>query len=73
VTLKQKIDLIKAILAAVESNLLNATTGALNPFSLEELSLAVEQSIAAITADGVVLPANVQKALAGLVAVLAIV
>jgi hypothetical protein len=73
-TAKQKLDLADTILAAVKTNLLDATTGELKPLpDLGGVSATIQAVMAALIAAGVTIPVEVQKAIDGLVAVLAIV
>lgn len=69
----QKLALVEAIIAAIKTNLV-ATDGTLKPLpDLVGVSGTIESVVAAITASGLVIPPDVQKVIAGLVAVLAIV
>jgi hypothetical protein len=73
-TPKQDIELARAVLGAVEKNLLDPVTGALKPLpDLAGFSSVIQESIAAVEAAGVVIPDEAKKILTGIVAVLAII
>ena len=72
-TAAQKIDLVEAILTAIKSNLL-ATDGTIKPLpDLAGVSGLIQAVVAAVTSAGIVIPPDIEKVIAGLVAVLAIV
>ena len=69
----QKLALVEAIIAAIKANLLDAA-GNLKPLpDLAGFSATIQAVMAALVTAGVAIPADVDKAVAGLVAVLAIV
>lgn len=73
-TARQKLELVRSVMAAIETNLLDPTTGNLKPLpDLSGFSATIQAVLASLTAAGVVIPPDVDKAIAGLVAVLAIV
>jgi hypothetical protein len=69
----QKLALVEAIVVAIKANMV-AADGTLKPLSdLSDISSLIQAVEAAITSAGITIPADIQKVIAGLVAVLAIV